>query len=96
MHSISSSWFHAAKPHGELPRGIPMGGSPWGSIIGASILFTAMHIESTAAEGLPGLFVLSLGFGWAFARTGRLASAVTMHILFNALNIFMMLQIVET
>ena len=73
-----------------------MGGSPWGSIIGASILFTAMHIESTAAEGLPGLFVLSLGFGWAFARTGRLASAVTMHILFNALNIFMMLQIVET
>ncbi len=73
-----------------------MGGSPWGSIIGASILFTAMHIGSTSPEGLPGLFVLSMGFGWAFARTGRLASAVTMHILFNGLNIILMLQIVES
>jgi len=73
-----------------------MGGSPWGSIIGASVLFTAMHIESTSVEGLPGLFVLSMGFGWAFARTGRLASAVTMHILFNGFNIMMMLQIAES
>ena len=73
-----------------------MGGSPWGSIIGASILFTAMHIESVSPEGLPGLFVLSMGFGWAFARTGRLASSVTMHILFNGLNIMMMMQIVES
>ena len=73
-----------------------MGGSPWGSITGASSLFTAMHIGSTSPEGLPGLFVLSMGFGWAFARTGRLASAVTMHILFNGLNIILMLQIVES
>ena len=66
-----------------------MGGSPWGSIIIASIFFTLMHIGAADWPGLPSLFVLSLGLGWVFTRTGRLVAPITVHILFNGFNLLL-------
>ena len=62
-------------------------GAPWQSVVLASLVFTAMHVGAVDPHGLVGLFVLSLGFGWAYARTGRLTASITMHMAFNAGNI---------
>jgi membrane protease YdiL (CAAX protease family) len=64
-------------------------GAPWQSIILASLVFTAMHVGAVEPHGLAGLFVLSLGFGWVYARTGRLTASITMHMAFNAGNILL-------
>lgn len=59
----------------------------WTAIIITSAVFVAMHLGAAQWHALPSLFVLSLGFGWAYERTGRLAAPITMHVLFNALNL---------
>ena len=64
-------------------------GAPWQSIILASLVFTAMHVGAVDPHGLAGLFVLSLGFGWVYAKTGRLTASITMHMAFNAGNILL-------
>lgn len=64
-------------------------GAPWQSIILTSLLFTAMHVGAVDPHGLAGLFVLSLGFGWVYAKTGRLTASITMHMAFNAGNILL-------
>jgi membrane protease YdiL (CAAX protease family) len=64
-------------------------GAPWQSIVLASLVFTVMHLGAVDPHGLVGLFVLSLGFGWAYARTGRLTASITMHMAFNAGNILL-------
>jgi len=55
----------------------------------ASLVFTAMHVGAVDPHGLAGLFVLSLGFGWVYAKTGRLTASITMHMAFNAGNILL-------
>ncbi|MDP6479526.1 MAG: CPBP family intramembrane metalloprotease [Phycisphaerales bacterium] len=62
-------------------------GAPWQSVVLASLVFTAMHVGAVDPHGLAGLFVLSLGFGWAYAKTGRLTASITMHMVFNAGNL---------
>jgi membrane protease YdiL (CAAX protease family) len=62
-------------------------GAPWQSIALASLVFTAMHIGAVDPHALVALFVLSMGFGWAYAKTGRLTASITMHMAFNAGNI---------
>jgi membrane protease YdiL (CAAX protease family) len=64
-------------------------GAPWQSIILASLVFTAMHVGAVDPHGLAGLFVLSLGFGWVYAKTGRLTASITMHMAFNSGNILL-------
>lgn len=59
----------------------------WAAVAATSLVFTLMHTAVVSPHALPGLFVLSLGFGWVVARTGRLAAGVTMHLLFNAGNL---------
>ena len=59
----------------------------WPAIIGTSAIFALMHTFIVPWHALPALFVLSLGFGWVYEKTGRLAAAVTMHALFNAVNL---------
>ncbi|MCH2136118.1 MAG: CPBP family glutamic-type intramembrane protease [Phycisphaerales bacterium] len=61
----------------------------WRCIILTSALFVFMHLGAVEVHALPGLFVLSLGFGWVQAQTGRLAAAVTMHMLFNIGNLLL-------
>lgn len=68
----------------ELPR--------WWAIVLTSIVFTLMHYGAAPSPEarppmLAALFVLSLGFGWAYEKSGRLIAPITMHILFNAGNL---------
>lgn len=62
-------------------------GKPWLGIVLASAIFSVIHLGATPLYVLPGLFVLSVGLGWAFERTGRIAVPIAMHAGFNALNI---------
>jgi membrane protease YdiL (CAAX protease family) len=59
----------------------------WPAIGVASVLFAAMHLGNTSPAAVVLLFVLSLGFGWAYERTGRLIAPIAMHGLFNLVNL---------
>ncbi len=68
----------------EMPR--------WWAIAATSVVFVSMHIAAApSAEALPGmlaaLFVLSLGFGWIYEKTGSLLAPMVMHMLFNGGNL---------
>lgn len=59
-------------------------GSPWGAILISSVIFALMH---TYWMHLPALFMLSLGMGYAYERSGSLARPIFVHALFNGLSI---------
>jgi membrane protease YdiL (CAAX protease family) len=59
----------------------------WCSILVTSAIFSCMHIGIVAPQALAALFVLSLGLGWVYERTGRLTAPIVMHVLFNAANL---------
>jgi membrane protease YdiL (CAAX protease family) len=48
-----------------------------------------MHAGSVPLHGLAALFILSIGFGIVYERTGRLTGPVVMHVGFNAGNLVM-------
>ena len=52
-----------------------------------SAFFAVMHIGNSEPHAVAALFVLSLGFGWAYERTGRLTAPIVMHMGFNAGNL---------
>jgi len=63
----------------------------WGALpamLTVSAVFAAIHFHAESA--LP-LFVLAIGFTLAYEVTGSLVAPVTMHILFNAANVAMLL-----
>lgn len=66
-------------------------GLVWPSIVVTSLLFAAAHlgggVKVEAAQALFPLFVLSLCLGIAYERTGRMWVPITMHMLFNAVNV---------
>lgn len=66
-------------------KSLDLGG--WTGIVITSVVFVAMHRGVAQWHALPALFVLSLGFGWVYERTGRLAAPIAMHSMFNALNL---------
>ena len=68
---------------------IQLGAGRWLSIFAVSTLFIAMHIGSVDGSAMPSLFVISLGFGWVYEKTGRLWSSIVMHSLFNLTNILL-------
>ncbi len=73
---------------GLLQEGLRrIGAGRWLSIALASVVFAAMHWENTAPHAVVALFVLSLGFGWCYERTGRLTASIVMHMLFNGGNL---------
>lgn len=72
-------------------RGFGIG--PWPAVIATSAAFALMHLGSADVHALAALFVLSLAFGWAYERTGRLIAPVLMHILFNAGNLALALTL---
>lgn len=59
----------------------------WGAIGLVSIVFALMHVGNTETHALLVLFVLSLGFGWMYEKTGRLTAPIVMHMAFNAGNL---------
>ena len=61
--------------------------SLWASILITSGIFTFVHIGSVSGYALPALFLLSVGFGLAMERTGRLWTSMVMHAVFNLYNV---------
>jgi membrane protease YdiL (CAAX protease family) len=61
----------------------------WLSIIIASAIFGFMHAGVADPHALLALFVLGLGLGWAYEKTGRLTAPIVMHALFNAGNLLL-------
>ena len=57
------------------------------AILLTSVIFALMHVGAARVHALPALFVLSIGFGWAYEKTGRLIAPMVMHMLFNAGNL---------
>jgi membrane protease YdiL (CAAX protease family) len=72
-----------------------MGMPAWWAIVTTSLIFALMHWGNARPHALVALFVLSLGFGWSYERTGRLAAPMTMHLLFNAGNLALGLWVGE-
>jgi len=62
-------------------------GSRWWAVLIASGVFVLMHASVAEAHALVVLFALSLAFGVAYERTGRLWVPITMHAVFNAGNL---------
>ena len=97
--------------HSEEPEGVPddesasgpgdnstLGdGSPAGAtlaIIVTSALFAAMHLPQWPAP--IAIFLLSMGLGSLYQRTGSLLSAIAMHGTFNGFNtVLMLLQAID-
>ena len=67
----------------------------WTGIVITSTVFVMMHVGAARWHALPALFLLSLGFGWVYERTGRLAAPIAMHVMFNALNLALALMTVN-
>ncbi len=63
---------------------------PWHAIVATAALFALIH-GNVAYQAWPGLFVLALGLGYVYERTGSLWSSILIHAIFNALNIAMVL-----
>jgi membrane protease YdiL (CAAX protease family) len=61
--------------------------SPWVAIVFTSIFFAILHPPSH----IPALFMLSVGLGYAYERSGSLLRPILMHILFNGLSVTMTL-----
>jgi hypothetical protein len=59
-------------------------GRPWPSIAIAAILFAAIHQNP---EHWPALFVLALGLGYSYEKSGSLLRAIFMHAMFNGISI---------
>jgi membrane protease YdiL (CAAX protease family) len=58
--------------------------SPWAAILLSSVIFALMH---PYWMHLPALFVLSLGMGYAYERSGSLVRPVFVHAIFNIASI---------
>lgn len=58
------------------------------AILASSALFASMHVSQGAAP-IP-LFVLALGLGYVYARTGRVLPCIVVHVLLNACSLAML------
>lgn len=73
---------------GLLQQGlIQVGLSRWPAILLVSGFFALRHVGAVEPDAIPALAALSVGFGWVYERTGRLAAPVLMHALFNMGNL---------
>jgi len=63
-------------------------GSPWVAIIITSAFFAAVHENYTH---WPSLFVLAMGLGYAYEKSGSLLRSIFMHALFNGISIITVL-----
>jgi len=81
-------------PDSRLPTPDPRPPAPrlwqsWLAIVFASLLFAMIH----PGWMRPGIFVLSLGLGYIYERTGNLWAAITMHALFNSISTIVYLNV---
>ncbi len=66
------------------------GVKPWGAIVATSAIFALAHSNSVRPEAMVALFVLSLAFGVAYERSGRIGVPIVMHAAFNTFNLALM------
>jgi membrane protease YdiL (CAAX protease family) len=71
----------------RAPGGPPSLARRFAPVVIVSGLFASMHISVVEWHAVVTLFLLSVGFGVAFERTGRLTVPIVMHVAFNAANI---------
>jgi membrane protease YdiL (CAAX protease family) len=77
---------------GLVPRQVaevghrPTAGQRWGAIVLTSVVFAAVH--GSVEQGVV-LFVLSLGLGYVYERTGNLWAPIVLHAVFNGVNLAM-------
>ena len=71
-------------PSGSLAAQSPA--PRWLAIIGASVVFAAVHGEPAF---FPPLFILSVGLGYVYERTGNLWVPIMCHAMFNAAQIIL-------
>jgi membrane protease YdiL (CAAX protease family) len=64
----------------------------WPSILVSGFVFAMVHVS--AATLLP-LWILGAAFAWVYAKTGSILAPVSMHFLFNALNLVLCLAFPE-
>jgi membrane protease YdiL (CAAX protease family) len=76
-----------ATEHAAPPPRSPSTMRCWIPVLVVASVFTLMHAAVVSPHALVTLFVLALGFGIAYERTGRLVVPIVMHILFNAANV---------
>jgi membrane protease YdiL (CAAX protease family) len=57
---------------------------PWAAIVLTSLMFASIH---TDISHWPSLFVLALGLGYAYEKSGSLLRPIFMHALFNGITI---------
>lgn len=54
----------------------------WLAVLITSLLFAGIH----PLWSVPGIFILSLGLGYVYERTGNLWACITIHLLFNSIS----------
>jgi membrane protease YdiL (CAAX protease family) len=64
------------------------GGAETAAILVSSAMFASMHFSQGAAP-IP-LFVLAVGLGYVYARTGRVLPCIVVHVLLNASSLMML------
>lgn len=65
--------------------------SRWTVLLIASAVFALIHLSAVPWQSIPALFVLALGLGFAYERTGKLWAPMLIHAVFNALNVTLVL-----
>jgi membrane protease YdiL (CAAX protease family) len=65
--------------------------SRWMIVVVASAIFAVIHLPAVPWQSIPALFVLALGLGYAYERTGKLWAPMLIHAVFNALNVTLVL-----
>lgn len=62
----------------------------WPTILATAAVFALVH-GNVAYQALPGLFVLGIGLGYAYERTGSLWTSILIHAVFNTINVIVVL-----
>ena len=63
----------------------------WGAVVVTSALFAAVHVSAEPAAVFP-IFVLSLGLGFVYERSGNLWMNTVTHALFNGAELVLFLS----
>jgi len=79
-----------AAENGVGPSDPPSPAAEAMAIVACSTLFAVMHISHGPAP-IP-LFVLALGLGYLYARTGRVLPCIVVHVLLNGCSLVMLLM----